>query len=151
MIYKALSLWQPHAQAISLGLKPYETRGWYTGYRGPLAIHAAKKKFNFKDYPGAYFQEVSRQFKEAGCPVWALDYGKVICIVDVVDCVPVGVLRGKISRTTEFWGNFNDFGDDEKPRYAMKLENLRLIDANKRPAVTGRQGFFSVNLAEEIF
>jgi hypothetical protein len=32
---KALSLWQPHAQAIALGLKPYETRDWSTRYRGP--------------------------------------------------------------------------------------------------------------------
>ena len=41
---KALSLWQPHAQAIAAGLKPYETRHWPTRYRGPIAIHAAKRR-----------------------------------------------------------------------------------------------------------
>jgi len=41
---KALSLWQPHAHAIALGLKPYETRDWPTKYRGPLAVHAAKRE-----------------------------------------------------------------------------------------------------------
>lgn len=42
---QALSLWQPHASAIALGLKKIETRGpnMRTGYRGLLAIHAAKK------------------------------------------------------------------------------------------------------------
>jgi hypothetical protein len=40
---RALSLWQPHAQAIALGLKPWETRDWPTRYRGPLAIHGAKR------------------------------------------------------------------------------------------------------------
>ncbi len=39
---KALSLWQPWATMIALGLKQFETRSWSTEYRGPLAIHAAK-------------------------------------------------------------------------------------------------------------
>lgn len=47
---KTLSLWQPFAQAISLGIKKHETRGWKTDYRGPLAIHAAKKPFRYQDY-----------------------------------------------------------------------------------------------------
>ena len=42
---KALSLWQPHALAIGLELKPWETRGWSTDYRGPVAIHAAKRSW----------------------------------------------------------------------------------------------------------
>jgi hypothetical protein len=140
---KALSLWQPHAQAIGLKLKPYETRGWKTDYRGPLAIHAAKKLFNYKDYLLDYYQEVGRRFKQIDFPLYALDYGKVLCVVDLVDCVPTGKLRGRIG-DCEFWGDFRDKGDDGKDRYAFKLENVRLIPALKRPAVTGRQGFFNV-------
>ena len=40
---KALSLWQPWASAIACGSKTVETRSWSTKYRGPLAIHAAKR------------------------------------------------------------------------------------------------------------
>lgn len=40
---KAISLWQPWATLISTGDKTWETRSWATTYRGPLAIHAAKK------------------------------------------------------------------------------------------------------------
>jgi len=40
---KALTIWQPYALLLVLGLKRFETRGWYTTYRGPLVIHAAKK------------------------------------------------------------------------------------------------------------
>lgn len=40
---KALTLWQPWASLIALGVKTIETRGWSTNYRGPLAIHAAKR------------------------------------------------------------------------------------------------------------
>ena len=40
----ALSIWQPWASALAHGVKQYETRHWSTAYRGPLLIHAAKKK-----------------------------------------------------------------------------------------------------------
>ena len=40
---KALSLWQPWASLIAAGVKKVETRHWPTAYRGPIAIHAAKR------------------------------------------------------------------------------------------------------------
>lgn len=39
---KALTITQPWASAIVLGLKTIETRSWTTSYRGEIAIHAAK-------------------------------------------------------------------------------------------------------------
>jgi hypothetical protein len=41
---KALTLWQPWASLIALERKLVETRSWSTSYRGPLAIHAAKRR-----------------------------------------------------------------------------------------------------------
>ena len=38
---KVLTLHQPWASLIALGVKTIETRGWSTTYRGPLAIHAS--------------------------------------------------------------------------------------------------------------
>ena len=144
MIYKSLSLWQPHAQAIALGIKPFETRGWSTDYRGPLAIHAAKKPFRYQDYEMEYYMEVGRRLKAVGVPLYALDYGKVLCVVDVVDCVPTVDLRGRIGEA-EFWGDFRDVGDDGKKRYAFKLASVRMIDAYKRPPVTGRRDSSMLN------
>lgn len=138
---KALSLWQPHAQAIALGIKPYETRGWKTDYRGPLAIHAAKKKFNGNDYSRDYYMDACHRLSQAGCLHYALDYGKVLCVVDLVDCLPTERLRPPIP-TWGFWGDFTP------GRFAFKLENLRVIPEYKRPSVTGRQGFFNVELPE---
>lgn len=40
---KAITLHQPWATLISLGVKSIETRSWSTSYRGPLAIHAAAR------------------------------------------------------------------------------------------------------------
>jgi hypothetical protein len=40
---KAITLYQPWAMLVALGKKQIETRSWKTDYRGPLAIHVAKK------------------------------------------------------------------------------------------------------------
>ena len=42
MTLKALSLTQPWASLVVLGIKKIETRSWRTSYRGVLVIHAAK-------------------------------------------------------------------------------------------------------------
>lgn len=39
---KALTLTQPWATLVALGIKTVETRSWRANYRGPLLIHAAK-------------------------------------------------------------------------------------------------------------
>jgi hypothetical protein len=39
----SITLHQPFASLIACGAKTIETRGWYTPYRGPLAIHAGKR------------------------------------------------------------------------------------------------------------
>lgn len=41
---KALTIYQPWASLIALGVKEIETRSWNTNYRGPLAIHAANRR-----------------------------------------------------------------------------------------------------------
>lgn len=41
---KAITLTQPWATLVELGIKRVETRSWSTSYRGPLLIHAAKGK-----------------------------------------------------------------------------------------------------------
>jgi hypothetical protein len=40
---KGLSMMQPHASAVALGLKRIETRSWPTRYRGLVAIHASRR------------------------------------------------------------------------------------------------------------
>lgn len=41
---KALSIRQPYAYAITMGLKPVENRSWPTNFRGPVLIHAGLKE-----------------------------------------------------------------------------------------------------------
>lgn len=49
---KTLTLWQPWASLIALGMKRIETRPWTTKYRGPLAIHAGKRPAVDGEAPG---------------------------------------------------------------------------------------------------
>jgi activating signal cointegrator 1 len=42
-IDRALSLLQPYATLLALGVKVHETRSWTTPYRGWLAIHASRR------------------------------------------------------------------------------------------------------------
>ena len=42
---RIITLRQPWASLIALGLKKYETRSWPTTYRGKLVIHAAKRDY----------------------------------------------------------------------------------------------------------
>jgi activating signal cointegrator 1 len=43
MNIKAITLWQPWATLMAIGAKRFETRSWSTSYKGPIAIHAAKR------------------------------------------------------------------------------------------------------------
>ncbi len=138
---KALSLHQPYASAVALSLKPWETRPWLTHYRGPLVIHASLKEFDYRHYDMGYFTEVCMRLSHAKCPQYALPYGCAVCVVDLVDCVPTGKVRGRIGQY-EFWGDFRDVGDDGKKRYAFKLENPRKLWP--RPKVRGGQKFFEI-------
>ena len=43
-LWKALTLYQPWASDVADGRKSWETRSWYTRYRGTLVIHAGKSR-----------------------------------------------------------------------------------------------------------
>ena len=128
---KALSLWQPHAQAIAAGLKPYETRHWPTKYPGPIASHAAKRKFS----PAGddWDIEAMRQLARTGAA--SLVYGAVVCTAELVDCIRTGDAKG-LSSVESFWGDWSP------GRFAFRLENVKpLVDP---VFCRGMQGFFEV-------
>jgi hypothetical protein len=94
---KAISLWQPWASAIACGSKLIETRRWSTSYRGPLAIHAAKRciKDELLDVQSSWSwcaalnpMGVHMGQKEA---LWdLLPFGAIVATCELVDCRPTG-------------------------------------------------------------
>jgi len=76
---KCLSVWQPWAELIVMGLKDVENRTWARDYRGPLLIHAGRS-MRVEDLAYAakrYGVEVDRS---------ALRFGAILGAVDLVDC-----------------------------------------------------------------
>ena len=139
---KALSLWQPHATAIAIGLKKYETRDWATHYHGPIAIHAAKRPWNDQGpWHAEARQRLDRYVAQHGTIAWP--FGAVVCTAEIVDCVRTSILRGTIPADHQFWGDFSD-GETGGGRYAFRLENVKALP---RPLPwRGAQGFFDVDL-----
>jgi hypothetical protein len=73
---KCLTVRQPYAAAILLGLHFTERRDWGTSYRGPLLIHAAAGKPSREGLLA--YPEVGRE---------ALVYNAILGAVDLVGCV----------------------------------------------------------------
>jgi activating signal cointegrator 1 len=139
---KALSLWQPHAQAIALGLKRWETRDWPTKYRGPLAIHAAQRPWNdVGEWHREARRRIDRHIAQHGPITWA--FGAVVCVVDVVDCTRTSELRRWLDPLASFWGDFSD-GENCNGRWGFTLDNVRVLP--QPVAWRGQQGFFEVEL-----
>lgn len=70
--WRALTLHQPWAQLVALGVKTIETRSWSTSYRGPLAIHAGKNTeydgWKVGDYRfEQWFENVRHRAQECDC------------------------------------------------------------------------------------
>lgn len=80
---RVLSVKQPWAWGLVFGAKRLESRSWRTLYRGPLAIHASLSRSALGDDNGAF-----------DLPD-LIDFGSIIGIVDLVDCVPVAKVFGE--------------------------------------------------------
>ncbi len=134
---KALSLTQPWATAICLGLKQWETRSWPTHFRGEVCIHASKSFPRWaKDF--AFEQDVlTRRFRVDQMPL-----GMIVCVADLTECRQTDTLIKEISETEQQWGDY------APGRYAFKLENVRpLADP---VAAIGHLGFWPVPWDESV-
>jgi len=99
---KALTIRQPHATLIALGVKHIETRSWPTKYRGPLAIHAGKHRpptdpvGDWIAFPkraeGNWYTEhfaVGMEVALPGDGQAVLPLGAIVATCELVDCVPI--------------------------------------------------------------
>ncbi len=75
---KTLSLLQPWATLVVMGIKQIETRSWSTAYRGPLLIHASKGKAGEIFAQDAPFKKYIPNFKQ-------LPFGYIIGKVTLTD------------------------------------------------------------------
>ncbi len=78
---RALTVRQPWASLIALGIKTIETRSWRTSYRGDLAIHAGQHEPSRDDL---LLINGSDSRSSIGLPL-----GAVVAVTRLVDCIPM--------------------------------------------------------------
>lgn len=140
---RAISLHQPHATFVALGLKPFETRGWATSYRGPLLIHAAKQRMSWDDLrllqdvrdaaPDNFYEQLT---------ALRIPHRAFLCIVNLVDC-----------KATEDHAVLpppgrNGLGDFSARRFAWHLMNVRRF--LQPVAAKGFQRFWNVDFNDTV-
>jgi len=131
---KAISLWQPWASLIPLGLKHYETRSWKTNYRGKLLICSTAA--NSKQH-----QEYFKICDELRLPPWTdFPHGCAIAICELTDCILMTPEFIALVSQTEIL-----CGDWQVGRYAWKLENIQPLPPFE---VKGKQGLFNLTLTD---
>lgn len=156
---KAITLYNPHAVLVGLREKQFETRSWETKYRGPLAIHAAKRspdEFLVLQTEEPFFSVLDKH-KVYSTGIYD---GKVIAVVDLVDCFKIlheddiavyatnmtKSLKPSLVMVIPKKCNEYHFGDYTVGRYAWKLENPRLL---KQPVpAKGMQRIWNFTLPE---
>lgn len=145
---KALTVWQPWATLWACGAKEFETRGWATSYRGPIAIHAAQKDVYsvMRDMPvkpmTAVFQALQAYYGIHGGVQKKLSetQGCVIATAELVGCHKMVLHGGRgMSSSSPGWletdrGIYEPseqellFGDWTPGRYAWELRNVKMLD-----------------------
>ena len=147
---KCISLWNPWAFLMAIDKKRNETSSWATKYRGPLAIHAAKKwnqqllnicydspfydvlceNLEIKNVAGSF---LSRQIKDY------MPFGKIIAVVDLWNCYRIETAFAHKSMLSL---NEYSFGDYSVGRYVWQTQNVKRL---REPIpFKGKQGFFDV-------
>lgn len=124
---KALTVREPYASLIALGMKHFETRSWQTKYRGDLAIHASVKEH-------ARCAEVCRAFDLSRD---SLRQGEVVAVVSLEDCIPVEVLRPQLDEREILAGDFSP------GRFGWKLGHVRSVAPGRR--ARGSLGLWTID------
>ena len=124
---KVLTLWQPWATLVALGVKVHETRSWSTKYRGTLAIHAAKRPV---DDDG---RKLLLKLRRIGAiPVsYEMPYGAIVALADLTQVVDITkAVDGWRAQDQSIYAVASDTadylcGDFGPNRFAWRLSTVR--------------------------
>jgi len=145
VIWKGVTVRQPHADLLANGDKHYETKSKPTRYRGPVLIHAGKNpkgaiallaqmaaaKVTMRCdvfRPGTFVHEVVEALFP--CPPYYLsdktptlnvfEFGTIIAYAEIVGCYPVEDIKNLSERERLF-------GDWTPGRYAWEIAHVRRV------------------------
>lgn len=127
---KAITLSQPWAELVASGRKEWETRSWRTSYRGPVAIHAARRG------SGLSAEEFGDWCRRFGLDERWMSFGAVVAVANLTDCKRVEEIRDELSADEYDAG---DYGDG---RYAWRLSEVTRLASPV--AVRGQLGLWTL-------
>lgn len=138
---KTLSLWQPWATFMARAWKVNETRSWSTSYRGLLAIQAAKNRSALRETSSILAAAHASQYMDL---IGQWPFGEIVCVVRLVDCVPVEKIRDQLTQMERAMGNYSD------GRFAWVTKNV--LTLNPTIPYKGSQGLkpISTEALQEI-
>lgn len=127
---KAISLWNPWADAMRLALKRNETRSWPTSHRGDLVICSAKRSLDQDGLAVAREQNISLN---------GMKFGVALCVVELYDCVKAEAFLSGMLELTE---QEQALGNYAYGRWIWRTRNCRPLETPV--PVVGRQGFWTL-------
>jgi activating signal cointegrator 1 len=145
---KAITLLQPWASLVALGVKRIETRSWSTSYRGLLAIHAGARQVHSGQFlmlartarsAGLIDADTEAQFRRLDVP-----FGAVVATCRLVDVVSMDdIVEGMVGLSSASCGwakspvtergwvprrNQLPYGDFGSGRFAWLLADIQPLD-----------------------
>ena len=150
---KCITLWQPWATLMAIGVKTIETRAitvhWAHRHRGLLLIHAAKtwnKDVLHELYQacrlrthGSDWTLMVNALEEAGYKTLGdLPCGAIVCRVEVQGFRLTKDIRDQITRTERAFGDYSD------NRIALMTDRGKLHRFDMPIQFTGKQGIYTV-------
>lgn len=156
----AITVHQPYAQLLAIGVKKFETRGWYTPHRGWIAIHAGKSTEVIDELNDEISDFLDSQLPMSDltlCTVAALKQsphtaqinrlselprGMIVAVANLAGCHKGDDLfvKGKLTRLEETFGNFDS--DDDETRYGWELSEVFCLPRPIR--IPGQQKLWTV-------
>lgn len=118
---KVLSLLQPWATLVVMGIKKIETRSWSTNHRGTLLIHASKGKAGSIFADASLFKNYIHDFNK-------LPFGAIIGQVELVNVIRTEALGMSDEHINKLTIEEKAFGDYESGRYAWILEEAVMFE-----------------------
>lgn len=150
MSLRFLSVWQPNASLLSLGLQEYAISRKRFTYCGRLAIHAASRMMTQQDW-----EVVDRVQNLSGGKINPLkhfqDYGAIIAVADLVGCyqirdcglaIPQFIAPSSVSKLERAVGQWCE------GFYALKIANPTLLP--EPIPFKGKQGIRAIDDASVL-
>ena len=152
---KALTLYQPWASLIAMGVKSIETRSWKTNYTGRLAIHAAKQVWPQAGIDllndgrvAAAYREITGNELQKIWHVWP--HGAIVATCKLVFCREIlewpdlYVYDYRMKAAVKIGESLEGLLGDFRPgRFAWMLEDVQPLRVPI--AATGHQGLWNWN------